>query len=91
MIGDPYEEADNQQRLDEAKLITPQPAKKNRKIFIARMVLVGTLLALVMLANIAGLVTSKASDAHAAPKPTTMTRQQSDSFARNNNPAKPRS
>ena len=81
MIGDPYEEADNQQRLDEAKLITPQPAKKNRKIFIAGMVLVGTLLALVMLANIAGLVTSKASDAHAAPKPTTMTRQQSDSFA----------
>jgi hypothetical protein len=82
MIGDPYEEADSQPRLDEAKLVTPAPAKKSRKIFVAGMVLAGTILAVVILANIAALLTSKVSpDAHPAPKPTTMTKTQSDSFA----------
>jgi type IV secretory pathway VirB10-like protein len=81
MIGDPYEEADNSQRLDDARLVAPQIAKKNRKIFVAGMVLVGTLLAIVMLANIAGLVTGKPSDAKNTPRPLTMTKQQSDSFA----------
>jgi type IV secretory pathway VirB10-like protein len=80
MIGDPYEEADNE-RLDDARLVAPQTPKKSRKIFIAAMVLVGTLLAVVVLANIAGLVTGKASDSTGIPKPLTMTRQQSDSFA----------
>jgi len=81
MIGDPYEEADDQQRADEAKLLTPAPAKKSRKVFVAAMMIVGMLLALVMLSNIAGLVTGKTSETHAAPKPITMTRQQSDNFA----------
>jgi hypothetical protein len=82
MIGDPYEEADSQQRLDEAKLVTPAPAKKNRKIFVVAMVLAGVMLGLVIIANIAGLVTSKLTpNAHPTRKPTTMTKTQSDSFA----------
>ncbi len=82
MTGDPYEEADEQQRLAEAKLVTPTPAKKSRKIVFAGMILAGVILGIVILANIAGLVTGKvAPDAHGAPKPTTMTHQQSDSFA----------
>jgi type IV secretory pathway VirB10-like protein len=82
MTGDPYEEADEQQRSAEAKLVTPTPAKKSRKIVFAGMILAGTILAVVILANIAGLVTGKVTpDAHPAPKPTTMTHQQSDSFA----------
>src|SRR5258707_8392538 len=82
MTGDPYEEADEQQRLAEAKLVTPTPAKKSRKIVVAGMVLAGTILAVVILANIAGLVTGKVTpDAHSLPRPTTMTHRQSDSFA----------
>ena len=81
MIGDPYEEADNVQPLDDARIVSPEPSKKSRKIFVAGMVLVGLFLAVVMLANIAGLVTGRASDSNAAPKPLTMTKQQSDSFA----------
>ena len=81
-MGDPYEEADSQQRLEEAKLVTPTPAKKNRKIFVAGMVLAGLVLSLVILAHVAGLVTSKVGpDAQASPKPTTMTKTQSDNFA----------
>ena len=75
MTGDPYEE-------DEAKLVAPAPAKKNRRIFYVGLVMAGTVLSVVILANVAGLVTSHVSpDARPAPKPTTMTRQQSDSFA----------
>lgn len=82
MTGDPYEEADEQQRLSEAKLLTPAPAKKSHKIVIAGMVLAGIILSVVILANVAGLVTGNVSrDAHPAAKPNTMTRQQSDSFA----------
>ena len=78
--GDPfYEESDREERLD-ARLVLPKTAQKNRKIVVAGMVLAGTLLGVVMLANIAGLVTGRA-DGHAAPKPLTMTKQQSDSFA----------
>ena len=62
MIGDPYEEADNVQPLDDARIVSPEPSKKSRKIFVAGMVLVGLFLAVVMLANIAGLVTGRASD-----------------------------
>ena len=81
MIGDPYEEANNVQPLDDARIVSPQTPKKSRKIFVAGMVLVGMFLAVVMLANIASLVTGKAPDPNAAPKPLTMTKQQSDSFA----------
>jgi len=82
MIGDPYEEADSQQCLDEAKLMTPAPARRNRKIFVVGMVVAGILFGLVILANIAGLVTGRVSpNARPAPRPVTMTRAQSDSFA----------
>jgi len=82
MIGDPYEEADSQQRADEAKLMTPAPARRNRKIFVVSMVVAGMLLGLVILANIAGLVTGRVTpNARPVPKPTTMTKAQSDSFA----------
>jgi len=80
--GDPYEEADNQQRLDEAKLVTPAPAKKNRKIFIVGMVLAVALIGIVILANIASLLTNRVStNTPQTPKPTTMTKRDSDSFA----------
>jgi len=82
VIGDPYEEADQQQRLDEAKLVTPEPAKKNRKIVVAGLVLAGLVLALVILGNIAHLFRSSQPAPSAAVKPTTMTKGQSDSFAR---------
>src|ERR1035438_2769237 len=81
MTGDPYEGADNVQPLDDARIVSPQTPKKSRKIFVAGMVLVGMFLTVVMLANIASLVTGKGSDPNAAPKPLTMTKQQSDSFA----------
>jgi len=82
MIGDPYEEADSQQRADEAKLMTPSPARRNRKTFVVGMVVAGILLGLVILANIAGLVTGRVTpSARPLPKPTTMTKAQSDSFA----------
>jgi type IV secretion system protein VirB10 len=46
------------------------------------MVLAGLVLGVVILANIAGFVTSRVSpDVRPTPKPTTMTRQQSDRFA----------
>jgi len=82
MIGDPYEEADGQRRVEEAKLMTPAPARRNRKIFVVGMVVAGILFGLVILANITGLVTGRvAPNARPMPKPTTMTRAQSDSFA----------
>lgn len=82
MTGDPYEEADEQQRLSEAKLLIPAPAKKSRKIVIVGMVLAGIILSVVILANIAGLVTGNVSrDARPVAKPTTMTRRESDGFA----------
>jgi type IV secretion system protein VirB10 len=82
MIGDPYEDADNQQSANDAKVLAPRPAQKSRKIVVAGMVLAGLVLGVVILANIAGFVSSHISpDVHPAPKPTTMTRQQSDSFA----------
>jgi type IV secretion system protein VirB10 len=82
MIGDPYEEANNQQSTNDAKVLAPRPAQKSRKIVVAGMVLAGLVLGVVILANIAGFVSSRVSlDVHPAPKPTTMTRQQSDSFA----------
>jgi type IV secretion system protein VirB10 len=80
MIGDPYEEADKGQ-LDDPRLVPSQPARKSRKIFVVAMVLVCTVLVVVMLANIAGLVTAKDSGSQSIPRPLTMTRQQSDSFA----------
>ena len=48
----------------------------------AGLMLAGLILAVVILANIAGLVTGRVTpEARSLPKPTTMTHQQSDSFA----------
>jgi len=83
MMGDPYEEADQQARVSDAKVIAPSPAPKSRKVVAAGMVLASVVLGVVILANIAGYVSSRVpADAHPAPKPTTMTAQQSDGFAR---------
>jgi type IV secretory pathway VirB10-like protein len=81
MTGDPYEEADQQQAA-EAKLVMPTPATKSRKIVFLGLAMAGLIMAMVILANVAGLVTAKrSSEAHPLPKPTTMTHQQSDNFA----------
>lgn len=83
MMGDPFEEADNQAHVNDAKVIAPPPAPKSQKVVAAGMVLASVVLGVVILANIAGYVSSRApADAHLAPKPTTMTAQQSDGFAR---------
>jgi type IV secretion system protein VirB10 len=80
-FSDPYEQADGQ-RFDEAKLVTPQPAKKNRKILVAGMVLAGLILGVVILANVAGLIANRATpEARKSTKPVTMTKQQGESFA----------
>ena len=81
MMGDPYEEA-NQQLADEAKLMTPGPAPKSRKIVYAGLVLAGLVLGIVILGNIAALVTKNKAATGAAVRPTTMTKGQSDSFAK---------
>jgi type IV secretion system protein VirB10 len=79
-FSDPYEQADR--RFEEAKLVTPQPAKKSRKIVIVGLVLAGVIVAVVILAGIAGMLANKsAANAPAAPKPVTMTKQQSETFA----------
>ena len=79
-FSDPYEQAD--QRFEEAKLVTPQPAKKSRKIVIVGLVLAGVIVAVVILSGIAGMLANKsAANAPAAPKPVTMTKQQSETFA----------
>jgi len=81
MIGDPYEDADRQ-HLSEAKLVTPTPLKRSRKVVFAGIALAGLILGVVILANIAGLVSNHVSpDGKPVPKPTTLTKQQSDSFA----------
>ena len=76
----PYEEAEQQQR-EEAKLVVPKAAGKNRKIFYAGMVLAGMLLTIVIISHIAGMFTGGSADSKPTPKPTTLTKQQSDAFA----------
>ena len=77
-IRTPYEAAEQ-----EAKLITPEPAKKNKKIVAVGLVLAGLILGIVILANVAGMLTGQSSNASgtATPKPTTLTTQQSATFA----------
>ena len=50
-FSDPYEQAEEQQRFDEAKLVMPQPAKKSWKIVVAGLVLAGLILGMVILAG----------------------------------------
>ena len=59
MIGDPYEDADRQ-HLSEAKLVTPTP-QRTRKVVFAGIALAGLILGVVILANIAGLVSNHVS------------------------------
>jgi len=82
-IKDPYEEADDKQRIDEAKLVTPQPATKNRKFVTALLVAVGLIMGGVILSGAAGLLTKKSeAEAHPTPKPVTLSSQESKNFAR---------
>jgi type IV secretory pathway VirB10-like protein len=80
MIDDvktPYEDADH-----EAKLIPPAPAKKNGKIVAVGLVIVGLVLGLVILANVAGLLTKRSdAEANPTPKPVTLGKNDSDNFA----------
>ncbi len=77
-IKTPYEDADQ-----EAKLIPPDPPKKNKKIIVVGLVIVGLVLGLVILANVAGLVTKRGDAAtNPTPKPVTLGQNDSDSFAR---------
>ena len=76
-VDDPYEPAQ-----PEARLITPTPAPRSRRVVITGLVLAGILVGGVIVMNVAGLVTGKSgADSHPVPKPTTMTHAQSDNFA----------
>jgi type IV secretion system protein VirB10 len=80
-FSDPYEQADGR-TFPEAKLVTPQPAQKNKKIVVAGLVLAGLVLGLVILGNVAGMLTRKSGvNATTVPKPVTMTKQEGQSFA----------
>jgi len=76
---DLYEEADKNEQ--QAKLVNPEPAKRNPKAFIAGGVAVGLILMAIILSHIAGLVTSKTSNTASAETPQTMSKQDSDNFA----------
>jgi type IV secretion system protein VirB10 len=80
-VRTPYEAAEAAEQ--EAKLMTPEPARKNKKIVVVGLVLAGLILGIVILANVAGMLTGQSSNAsgQAAPKPVTLTTQQSKSFA----------
>ena len=81
-IKDPYEEADDKRRIDEAKLVTPQPAKKSRKFVTALLVAVGLIMGGVILSGAAGFLTKKSdAEAHPTPKPVTLSTQESKNFA----------
>jgi type IV secretion system protein VirB10 len=78
---DPYEQAD-QQLFSEAKLVTPQPAKKSWKIVVAGLVLAGLVLGMVILAGIGGMLARKSGrNAPTVMKPVTMTKQEGQNFA----------
>jgi type IV secretion system protein VirB10 len=78
-VTDPYEEA--RLKEDEAKLLTPEPAKKNRKVVVMGLVGLGLLLSMVILANVAGMVAKREPSTQATPKPSTMTAKDSQNFA----------
>jgi type IV secretion system protein VirB10 len=80
-FSDPYEQAE-EQRSGEARLMTPQPAKKSWKIVVAGLVLAGLVLGMVILAGVAGMLTRKSgANAPTGAKPVTMTKQEGQNFA----------
>lgn len=81
MTGDPYEEAAEPQPKGEARLVTPMPAKKNRKVVWAGLVLAGILLSLVIVAGIVGRL-GGGSSTKPMPNPTTLTSRDSNDFAK---------
>lgn len=76
----PYGEPE-QEGLDDARVVTPQTPKRNPKAVRAALVLFGLIMSAVIIANIAGVVNNRTSNAKAPAKPLTMTRNQSDQFA----------
>jgi type IV secretory pathway VirB10-like protein len=74
-INTPYDDP------DEAKLVTPDAPRKNKNIFVVVAVLFGIILALAVVSNIANLVVAKPT-VQVQPKPITMTKDQGDSFGR---------
>jgi type IV secretion system protein TrbI len=84
-VPDPYEEADANARRaeEEARLITPPPVKKRKTLLVVGLVFVGVFFALVIVAQVAGMLWSKKGpDRTESPKPVTMTQEQSDRFAK---------
>ena len=76
---DPYEAGN--ESLD-AKILAADSSPKRRRLTIVVMVAVGLLLGVVILANIAGMLSHPTVDANSAvAKPTTMNTAQGASFA----------
>jgi len=76
---DPYDQAN---QSPEAKILTADPSPKKRRLTIVVIVAVGLLLGVVILANVAGMLSHPTVDANTAnAKPTTMNKAQGDSFA----------
>lgn len=81
MIGDPYETADNDPGPVDAKLVPPQVAKKHSKGLTVIVAGVCIFLGIAIISGIANSLTVRSSDGSDVPKPKTMTKGQSDSFA----------
>jgi type IV secretion system protein TrbI len=80
VIGDPYEEADQQDRED-AKIVPPTTVKKSRKLVVAGLVLTGVIVLIVIVSHVAGMLGGGGGQS-SQPVPTTMTKPQSDEFRR---------
>ena len=82
MTGDPYEEADQQSAESEAKLVTPRPPQRSRKIVMISLLLVTMVLLAVICYHLVATLMPRPAGRTAASRPTTMTPGDSDNFAR---------
>ena len=82
MTGDPYEEADQQSAESEAKLVTPRPPQRSRKIVMISLLLVTIVMLAVICYHLVATLMPRPAGRTSASRPTTMTQGDSDNFAR---------
>ena len=77
---DPYQAADDDAAA--AKILTPKTQSKNTRWVVVSMVAIGLIVGVIILSNVAGMLTPAKADANtAAAKPVTMDKAQGDTFA----------
>ena len=69
MIGDPYEEADQQSAESEAKLVTPRPPQRSRKIVMISLLLVTMVLLAVICYHLVATLMPRPLDELPLPVP----------------------